>query len=100
MAKTRTRRLKIHVARCEESGVLIIQKSSIPGLHLEADTMDEMVREIKTIAPILIDTNMELSSDTRVFVEILLNQPTGVKNQKSRPAAQPRFLVEQDSIVA
>ena len=76
----KTRGLEICVDRGDESGVLIIEKSNIPGLHLEADTTDQMVEEIETIAPVLMDSNMVLVEGTQISLEVALTHHTLVKH--------------------
>ena len=96
----KTRRLEIYVDRYDESGVLIIRRSDIPGLHLEADTMDEMVQEIKTIAPILMDANMVFEEGTEIFLEVLLYRHSSVKHPRVPHSVEPRLLIEQEMAVA
>ncbi|MCA1653354.1 MAG: DUF1902 domain-containing protein [Sphingomicrobium sp.] len=51
--------LKVHVARDEETGVWYIAASDIPGLRVEADTADELIRKVDDIGPELIELNIE-----------------------------------------
>lgn len=49
--------LKVHLAFDEEANVWYVAQSDIPGLHLEADGPDELVRRIEECAPEMIELN-------------------------------------------
>ena len=65
-------RRQIFIRRCEESGILIVDHSDIPGLHLEAETIPEMIDAIDDIAPELIKYNIELDDDVPgLWIEVV-----------------------------
>jgi hypothetical protein len=49
--------LKVHVAKDDESGRWYIAESDIPGLRVEADSADELIRKVEDVAPDLIELN-------------------------------------------
>lgn len=51
--------LKVHFAKDEETGRWYIAQSDIPGLRLEADSADELIRKVEEVAPDLIELNGE-----------------------------------------
>jgi len=51
--------LKVHLAKDEESGRWYIAASDIPGLRVEADSADELIRIVQDVAPDLIELNAE-----------------------------------------
>ncbi|RYF11832.1 MAG: DUF1902 domain-containing protein [Oxalobacteraceae bacterium] len=51
--------LKVHLAFDEEASVWYVAHSDIPGLHLEAETPDELVRRIAECAPEMIELNQD-----------------------------------------
>lgn len=68
--------LKVHVARDEETGRWFVAASDIPGMRVEADTADELIRAVNDVAEALIELNIE---------EILRNVQA-----RSRAAAPPQ----------
>lgn len=51
--------LKVHLAYDEEAKVWYVAHSDIPGLHLEADEPDELVRRLAECAPEMIELNQD-----------------------------------------
>jgi hypothetical protein len=51
--------LKVHIAQDEESGVWYIAASDIPGLRVEADSADELIRKVEDVAADLLELNLE-----------------------------------------
>lgn len=49
------RQFNVYVA--EDDGVFVVAKSDVPGLHLEADTLAELIEEIEAWAPDLLIEN-------------------------------------------
>ena len=49
--------LIINVEWLEESKVFLATSDDVKGLVLEADTLDDLVRDLKEIVPILIEEN-------------------------------------------
>jgi predicted RNase H-like HicB family nuclease len=48
---------KVYAQLDEESQVWYVHKSDIPGLHAEADSPDELLKEILELIPMLIAAN-------------------------------------------
>jgi hypothetical protein len=51
--------LKVHFAQDDETGVWYIADSDIPGLRVEADSADALMRKVTEVAPDLIELNVE-----------------------------------------
>lgn len=51
--------LKVHFAKDDETGRWYIAESDIPGLRVEADSADELIRQVQDVAPDLIELNVE-----------------------------------------
>ncbi|MCY4129556.1 MAG: DUF1902 domain-containing protein [Gammaproteobacteria bacterium] len=94
-------RCQIFIRRCEESGVFIVDHSDIPGLHLEAETIPEMIDAIDDIAPELIKYNIELDDDVPgVWIEVVEQhvEQDDVKSASNR--VKPKLLIDQDLLAA
>ena len=66
----------IHVlcAYDQEAGVWYVEKSDVPGLHVEARTQDDMLDELRRMVPELVRLNRELiedDGDMNVPIELL-----------------------------
>ncbi len=48
---------KVYARLDEESQVWYVYKSDVPGLHVEADTQDELLEEVLALVPELIVAN-------------------------------------------
>lgn len=66
--------LKVHLAKDEESGRWFIAASDIPGLRVEADSADELIRIVQDVAPDLIELNA---------AEIIANDHAKSRRRKS-----------------
>lgn len=94
-------RFEIVVARDKQANVLYIERSTIPGLHLEADTFEEMQAAIIEVVPDLLAHNVTIESDTEVLVEVFKQtEPEQPYVRNMRDTIQPRFLVEHEMAVA
>ena len=51
--------LKVHFAQDDETGVWYIAESDIPGLRVEADSAEALMRKVADVAPDLIELNVE-----------------------------------------
>jgi len=51
--------LKVHLAKDDETGRWYIAMSDIPGLRVEADSADELIRKVEDVAPDLIELNAD-----------------------------------------
>lgn len=51
--------LKVHFAQDQETGLWYIAESDIPGLRVEAESADELIRKVSDVAPDLIELNVE-----------------------------------------
>lgn len=47
-------KIKVDVCRDEEAGVFVATSQDVPGLVLEAETMEELVAEAKEVIPMLV----------------------------------------------
>ena len=48
---------KIYTRYDEESRVWYVEKSNVPGLRAEADTQDELLKELRVLIPALLKAN-------------------------------------------
>ncbi len=55
--------LAVTVQHDEASGVWYVHDSELPGLHVEAPTLDALIAIIEDVAPDLIETNLSPSAD-------------------------------------
>ena len=91
------RRFQIFVRRCDESGVLIVDHSDIPGLHLETETVAEMIQAIDEIAPELIKYNVKLDNDEEgVWIEVIEQQPNNRESEELQDGTKPKLLIDQN----
>ena len=63
----------VYEVRCEwddDAGVWIATSDSVPGLVAEADTVDDLVREIKILVPELLDLNCGIKGPAEVSLVI------------------------------
>lgn len=94
-------RCQIYIRRCEESGVFIVDHSDVPGLHLEAETITEMIDAIDDIAPELIRHNVELDDDLEgVWIEVIKQQAETSDQNKRDVALKPKVLIDQNLLAA
>lgn len=96
-----SKRFKVYVAKCEESGVLFIKESDIWGLHLEAPSIEEMGDVIKEFAPSLIMSNHPLSEEemSDIVVEVYLVAKQKIESNLSNTHNHivPRVLIEHQA---
>ncbi len=96
-----SRRFHIFIRRCDESGSLIVDHSDIPGLHLEAETVVEMIAAIDEIAPQLIKHNIKLDEDEEgVWIEVIEQQLNDQESEKHQDGPRPKVLIDQDLLAA
>lgn len=76
--------LKVHVARDADTGRWYVAASDIPGLRVEADSADELIRIIQDVAEDLIELNVD---------EILANDSKKARRGRSVSAQRPRMGV-------
>jgi hypothetical protein len=78
--------LKVHIAQDDETGRWYVARSDIPGLRVEADSADELIRKIEDVAPDLVELNCD---------EILANldvKPTAKeREERCKPVIRPIF---------
>lgn len=95
------RRHQIFIRRCDESGVLIVGHSGIPGLHLETETVTEMIEAIDEIAPELIKCNIKLGGDEGgVWIEVLEQRLNDQASEKPQDGIRPKVLIDQNLLAA
>lgn len=67
-------RIKISCAYDEDAGVWYVEESDLPGLHIEAARLEDMVQEIRALVPELVRLNRDLikdGGDANVPIELL-----------------------------
>jgi hypothetical protein len=78
--------LRVHIAQDGETGLWYVARSDIPGLRVEGDTADELIRKIEDVAPDLVELNCD---------EILANfdvKPTAKqREERCKPVIRPIF---------
>ena len=95
------RRVHIFIRRCDESGSLIVDHSDIPGLHLEAETVTEMIEAIDEVAPDLIQYNVKLDGDEEgIWIEVIEQQLNDQESEKHQDGPRPKVLIDQDLLAA
>lgn len=72
----KTIELKVHFAQDAETGLWYIAASDIPGLRVEAESVQELLRKVEDVAPDLIDLNSD---------EILARYRAASRAPTSRP---------------
>jgi len=72
--------LKVHIAQDEETGVWYIAASDIPGMRVEGDTADELIRRIEDVASDLLELNLD---------EVIANVAARHRKQSTKRAAKP-----------
>lgn len=84
--------LKVHLAQDEATCIWYIADSDIPGLHVEAETVHELIRKVEDVAPHLIELNVE---------EILANHHLrSPKRSARRPTVNIRPVFDTPMAVA
>ena len=95
------RRYQIFIRRCDESGVLIVDDSDIPGLHLEAETATEMIEAIDEVAPELIKCNIKQDEDEEgVWIEVLEQRLNDQASDNPQDGPRPKVLIDQNLLAA
>ncbi|MCY3627496.1 MAG: hypothetical protein OXG88_07645 [Gammaproteobacteria bacterium] len=74
-----------------------VRESEITGLFLETATWEEMLDEIRTIAPLLIRKNFSMNESDMANVEIHVSVKRPTLRRKVTP---PRIFVEQEQLAA
>ena len=68
MSKQKT--LAVIVSHDKQEGVWHVLSSDVPGLHAEAETLDELVAVIADVAPDLIAANLpDTAQDTSICIQ-------------------------------
>ena len=81
--------LKVHIAQDEETCVWFIAASDIPGLRVEGNSADELIRKVEDIAPELIELNM-----AEIIAAVAAKQKRRRKPAPERAAGhKPRTLI-------
>lgn len=66
--------LTVNVSHDKQEGVWFVLSSDIPGLHAEAETLDELVAVISDVAPDLIVANLpQIPADTAISIQHMVN---------------------------
>lgn len=66
--------LAVNVSHDKQESVWFVLSSDIPGLHAEAETLDELVTVISDVAPDLIAANMPSTpADTAIRIQHMVN---------------------------
>ena len=95
------RRCQIFIRKCDESGVFIVDHSDIPGLHLEAETVPEMIEAIDEIAPELIKFNVKLDDDEEgIWIEVIEQQVGNQDSDGHHDGLRPKVLIDQNLLAA
>jgi len=55
--------IQVLCAYDQEAGVWYVEESDMPGLHVEAPTQDEMLRELRAVIPGLVRLNRHMIED-------------------------------------
>jgi hypothetical protein len=78
--------LRVHIAQDEETALWYVARSDIPGLRVEAESADELIRKIEDVAPDLVELNCD---------EILAGldpKPTAEeREERCKPVIRPIF---------
>lgn len=66
-------RYRIEIQKDEEENVYFVQTSTLPGVHLETESYDEMLEVICDVVPELLVSNLGYSEQelSSVFVEVV-----------------------------
>jgi predicted RNase H-like HicB family nuclease len=66
--------LNVNVSHDKTQNVWFVLTSDIPGLHAEAETLDELVAVISDVAPDLVAANLpDTSADTAIRIQHMVN---------------------------
>jgi predicted RNase H-like HicB family nuclease len=66
--------LAVNVSHDKQEHVWYVLSSDIPGLHAEAETLDELVAVISDVAPDLIAANLpKTPTDTAISIQHMVN---------------------------
>jgi predicted RNase H-like HicB family nuclease len=66
--------LNVNVSHDKTQNVWYVLTSDIPGLHAEAETLDELVAVISDVAPDLVAANLpDTSADTAIRIQHMVN---------------------------
>lgn len=94
-----TETYQVLLRRCDESGVFFVERSDIPGLHLESETIDQMVEAIDDIAPELIRCNLGFNgrvSDIRIeLIDAQVNSSAFVSENEQQI---PKILIDRSLV--
>ena len=90
-----TKTYQVFLRRCDEGGVFFVERSDVPGLHVESETIDQMVEAIDDIAPELIRCNLGFNgrvSDIRIeLIDAEMKLSDLAKRQELR---NPKILID------
>lgn len=93
--------LKVHFAKDDETGRWYIADSDIPGLRVEADSADELIRKVEDVAPDLIELNVEeILAAVRARTRPIPARKKAHKPATSRPAVSIRPVFDSTMAVA
>jgi predicted RNase H-like HicB family nuclease len=66
--------LSVNVSHDKTEGIWYVLSSNIPGLHAEAETLDELVAVISDVAPDLLAANLpNAPSDSAINIQHMVN---------------------------
>ena len=83
---------QIFVRECEESGVIIIDRTDFPGLHLEADDYEGMYLAIRQVVPELFG-NLNLDKNIKQIVVKVYKEEISTQMRQSN---RTPILFEQE----
>jgi hypothetical protein len=78
--------LKVHIAQDDATRCWYVARSDIPGLRLEADSADELIRKIEDVAPDLVEVNCD-----EILAKLDLKPTAEHREERCKPVIRPIF---------